>query len=485
MKVLLAIEPGDIGEGRYLTFGRWAICNDKDTDYGPFPFRIAYTSALLERDVPGIELEVIDPFIGRMTTSEFRDRVVGFRPDVMIMQVSPILWKQVMDLLASIKKDMDVWIVLCGNYPSSEPTRCLEESSAADVVMIGEFMETARDLIRAKIAARADLSGIPGIAWRRNSGEVVKTGRRPLMDIKSLPWPDRKRIKPEKYRNFTVYHPTYQMLMSMGCPSHCIYCVDRHVMYGCGDYRFRDPRDIVDEMQFLRDEMGARQVWFDDDSATAEPDMTLAFCAEKQKRMPDFPYGVMGDLMYSNDEVLRQLGRSKCIAFAFGVESMHPQILKNIGKPLDAEKVLHGVRELRRHGIISHATFSFGHPGETVETMETTFDFAKRLGADNAQFSIVTPYPGTPFYRQAEKQGWLIEKDMSKYFGNLNAVVSYPQLSNKQIEAAVVRFNAEWETIAARNRFRLALRHPLWAVAKVRHEGLRQALRLLLKATGL
>jgi radical SAM superfamily enzyme YgiQ (UPF0313 family) len=190
----------------------------------------------------------------------------------------------------------------------------------------------------------------------------------------------------------------------------------------------------------------------------------------------------MGDLIFSDEEIIKNLKKAGCIGYAFGVESTDSIVLKNINKPIKPEKIKEGVRLLKKYGIISHATFSFGHPGETRDSMRRTFEFAKTLGCDNAQFSIATPYPGTPFYKTALENNWLAEKDITKYYGNQKCVVSYPDLSKEEIENAVISFNREWEHIGARNRLRLGLRHPVMGIEKLRHEGLRGLLFWIKKA---
>ena len=66
--------------------------------------------------------------------------------------------------------------------------------------------------------------------------------------------------------------------------------------------------------------------------------------------------------------------------------------------------------------------------------MLKTLDFALRLGTDSAQFSIATPFPGTPFFKMAEKNGWLITDDLTMYDGANHCVVNYPWLLHDEIE---------------------------------------------------
>ena len=65
------------------------------------------------------------------------------------------------------------------------------------------------------------------------------------------------------------------------------------------------------------------------------------------------------------------------------------------------------VRIAKDCGIRVLASFILGYPGERHEDMDATIRFALRLDPDYAQFTILTPYPGTPIFRE------LKEKDFS------------------------------------------------------------------------
>ena len=59
--------------------------------------------------------------------------------------------------------------------------------------------------------------------------------------------------------------------------------------------------------------------------------------------------------------------------------------------------------------------FIIGLPGETEETMERTIQFACELDPLIANFSMMTPYPGTKVYEIAKRQGRLLLDDWEDY----------------------------------------------------------------------
>jgi radical SAM superfamily enzyme YgiQ (UPF0313 family) len=110
------------------------------------------------------------------------------------------------------------------------------------------------------------------------------------------------------------------------------------------------------------------------------------------------------------------------------------------------EKVEKAVEWCRELGIKIHLTFTFGLPGETIQTIEKTIEFAKRLNPDTIQFSITTPLPGTKYFKELKSTGNLLSTDWERYDGGAFTVIRTDTLSQAQLEASVSKANCEfWE----------------------------------------
>jgi len=138
-------------------------------------------------------------------------------------------------------------------------------------------------------------------------------------------------------------------------------------------------------------------------------------------------------------ETLKKMKEAGCISVKFGVESADKRILKNIRKAFTPEDARRMVRDCKKLGIYTHATYMFGLPGETETSIEKTVEFFVKLKTDTAQFSAATPYPGTDFYKMCKENGWLVTDDWTKYDGSDSSVVSYPQCSKEMIEEAITK----------------------------------------------
>jgi radical SAM superfamily enzyme YgiQ (UPF0313 family) len=92
-------------------------------------------------------------------------------------------------------------------------------------------------------------------------------------------------------------------------------------------------------------------------------------------------------------------------------------------------------RDCHALGIAIHGTFILGLPGETLETMRETREFAKRINPHTVQISLAAPYPGTFLYNQALQNGWLdvANAELIDDNGIQIAPLHYPHLSHKEI----------------------------------------------------
>ena len=78
-------------------------------------------------------------------------------------------------------------------------------------------------------------------------------------------------------------------------------------------------------------------------------------------------------------------------------------------------QVTEAFKNARKAGIETLGYFMFGCPGETRSQMQETLEFALELKPDYAHFAILTPFPGTPLYHEALKQGWFDEDYWQAY----------------------------------------------------------------------
>jgi len=102
-----------------------------------------------------------------------------------------------------------------------------------------------------------------------------------------------------------------------------------------------------------------------------------------------------------------------------------------------ARKLVKNCKEL---GIAIHGDYIIGLPGETLESIERTIDFAKELDTETIQVSIAHAYPGTEFYDYAANHNFLAAEAQADTAGHQLPHLGYPGLGREEMMAAVNRF---------------------------------------------
>lgn len=372
---------------------RWSFSTDlprghRKDHYQPYPFNLGYLSSWFKGRLQ--EVYPLDACAQDLTDEEFRETVHKIDPDLLIIEVPTVSFPPTMRVLREVHREVDCSISLMGAHTVARPQDVPDFASVYQYPYVEDL-------------------------WR-------------------FPHPDREGFPIEMYHDFEFYKPTAQMLTSRGCPSNCSFCLQRHVLYGSPEYKRRSAKSVVDEMILCKEKHRARQIYFDDDTMTIVRDHVESICKEILARELEIPWTCMGDVTLK-PETLRLMGKAGCIGVKFGVEAVNPKTLKRVGKHfLKVDKVQNFVKYCRDLGIWSHATYMIGLPHDKREDIKQTLKFAVELGSDSVQFSIATPFPGTPFFKQCEENGWLTTKDWARYDGARYAVVNYPWLRSHEIE---------------------------------------------------
>jgi radical SAM superfamily enzyme YgiQ (UPF0313 family) len=344
----------------------------------------------------------------------------------------------------------DVPIVLGGGIASSMP-EFMVRRMPIDVVVQEEGEVTFSEVLH-RLEARASVEGVRGTAYRHGvrHGEwtVRDNGLRPSLGsreqgLDSVPWPLRSKwAEDEIYKVNPVGHLNWKtkwldgasvapgqysvsMIASRGCPyasRACDYC---YAAYLGKTYRLRSPREVVDEMEFLKRRYDAAYIHFLDDLLMTDYRWALEFFEELRERRRRTGFEVLwGGTCRTNivaDDVIRarREGRPHMLEQGFevgmrqagyGVESASPTILKNIDKSGQTlEKMEIAITETQRVLGYADCSFMIASPGETADTVRETVDFCKKVGLRPEVFFFTTAYPGTSFWDLAQEKG-LIQK---------------------------------------------------------------------------
>lgn len=393
------------------------------------PIFLATASALLRQK--GLPVKLLDAAASRYSADDIFDLIRKENIVAVVIEVSTPSIKQDALLADSLKEKFGLQIVFVGAHVSALPEETLR-NYPVDVVCIGEYEQTLLDLCQTWLSGSMCLEQIEGIAFLKGE-EMVITRARELVDLDSLPFPDYKQLPLSKYYDPIVRRrPCLPLRASRGCPYQCIFCVAPHVFYS-HRVRYRSPEKVVNDIKQLI-ELGAREIFIDDDTFTVNKKWVINICRELVDRHIKIDWSCFARYDNIDDEILEALKKSNCYMLRFGIESGSQKILDDCRKGLTVKQIKEASALVKKKGMRTHVTVMFGLPGETKETMMLTLNLVKELDPDYAQFTIATPYPGTRYYQLMKEQGRLISDDWSDYDGSCRSVVRLDGLDNIELD---------------------------------------------------
>lgn len=425
---------------------RWPHFENDGCPYMPFPFFLAYATALLKKN--GIETKLVDGIAERISDDAFLARVKDFAPDLVLYEISSASLTVDLKIIAATRALLPkARIVVAGPHFGISEASFLDQHPDIDVALVGEYEFNLLSLVNC-LKSGGDVSGVPGIIFRDASGRAVKSARTFMQkDLDAFPWPAREDLPMMNYWDNPggIPTPSLQIIASRGCPFQCIFCTWPQLMYGGNTYRTRSPKDVVDEIESCMKTYGFKSFYFDDDTFNVGKPRILELAREIKDRGLNLPWAIMARADQMDREMLVALRQAGLAGLKYGVESGSQDLLKSACKGLDLEKVKDTVRITRELGIRYHLTFMIGLPGETWDTVNQTIALMKELDPDSMQLSIATPFPGSRFHKLLEEKGFLVSRDLDDYDGYHQAVVRTEALSAEDLVKAHHLAEKEWQ----------------------------------------
>ncbi len=291
--------------------------------------------------------------------------------------------------------------VLGGIHPSMCPDEAAEH---ADAVVLGEADRLWPDLVQ-------DFSN-GKMKTRYHDPEPV--------DLAKIALPRRDLLDPKGYVIFNSVQTT------RGCPFNCNFC-SVTTMSGV-KYRFRPVEKVIEEVRTL----DSRFIYFVDDNIIGVPrrakELFTAF------RPLNLKWASQVTINFSRDQGLMRLAReSGCYGVFIGFETFSNKSIRDAGKGVNRpNEYLRDIRRIHQAGIKVWGSFIFGFDDDGLDVFRETLDFIEKSEMEFAQFSLLTPLPGTALFSKLEGEQRIVHRDWSKY--DLGSIVfDHPLLSAKRL----------------------------------------------------
>jgi len=362
------------------------------------------------------DVHFIDAMTDHVDDAALEARIRELKPDIVgTTAITPSIYKAEETLKIAKKVSPAIITMLGGVHATFMFKQVLTEAPWIDVIVRGEGEEILLELVRAIDDGRWPLARheIEGLAFL-DGADIIATKAAPTVK-------DLEKIKPDwgilewgKY----IYIPLGKRVaipnMARGCPFTCSFCSQWKFWR---DYRIRDPKAVVDEIETLVNDHDVGFFILADEEPTINRKKFIAFCEELIARgLPDkIQWGIntrVTDIL-RDEEYLALYRRAGLVHVSLGTEAAAQLKLDLFNKETTVEQNKKAIRLLREADILVEAQFIVGLENETAETLEETYRMAMDWKPDLANWSMYTPWP---FSNLFEELGDKVEiHDFDKY----------------------------------------------------------------------
>lgn len=364
------------------------------------PAWVAYLAGALKA-AGYADLRFIDAMTNDLSEEQVRAILAEENPDIIgATAITPSIYKA--ERLLEIAKEMhpEAVTVLGGIHATFMYQQVLTEAPWIDAIVRGEGEEIMVDLVRTIDERRwpADRSKIDGIAYR-DGERIIATKAAPTVKNLDAISPDWGVLEWEKY----IYIPMGRRVaipnMARGCPFTCSFCSQWKFWR---DYRIRDPRKVVDEIETLIRDHDVGFFILADEEPTINKKKFMAFCQELIRRDVKILWGIntrVTDILRDEKE-LAFYRKAGLIHVSLGTEAAAQLQLDRFHKETTVAQNKRAIQLLRDAGIVVEAQFIVGLENETAETLEETYQMARDWSPDLANWSMYTPWPFSDLFQE-------------------------------------------------------------------------------------
>jgi radical SAM superfamily enzyme YgiQ (UPF0313 family) len=221
---------------------------------------------------------------------------------------------------------------------------------------------------------------------------------------------------------------TTSLIATRGCHNRCGFCylaTEGLTM----PYQVRDVEQVVAE---FRDD-GQPYAVFIDNNLGSRPDYLRSLCRALRPLEAIWSAAVTIDVT-DDPSLIREMALAGCTGVFVGFESLAGDNLVEANKKTPSPSdYARRVAILHDHGIQVNGSFVLGFDHDRADVFDQTVGWIEAARLECATFHILTPYPGTPLFKQMELEGRLLHKDWRLY-DTAHAVYRPRHMSPEKLE---------------------------------------------------
>ena len=376
------------------------------------------------------DVHFVDAMTNDLSDEQIAARLAELAPDVVgTTAITPSIYAAERILEIAQETCPEAVRVLGGVHATFMYKQVLSEAPWVDVIVRGEGEEIFQELVTAIAEGQWPYArhAIAGLAFR-DGDEIVATRAAPTVKNLDGIKPEWGILEWEKYTYVPLGVRVAIPNMARGCPFTCSFCSQWKFWR---DYRIRDPKKVVDEIEELVEKYDVGFFILADEEPTINRKKFVAFCEELIARgLPDkVKWGIntrVTDIL-RDEELLPLYRKAGLVHVSLGTEAAAQLRLDQFNKETKIDDNRRAIELLKKADIFIEAQFIVGLENETAETLEETYQMARDWDPDLANWSMYTPWPFSTLFQDLGDKVEVF--DFSKY--NFVTPIMKPQAMDR------------------------------------------------------
>ena len=338
-----------------------------------------------------------------------------------------------------IKNNFDLYIVpssiVCHETEILHIKKLIEKNK--EVIVIGPFA-TSNPENYVKAGAKV-VKGEPEMFFHNFKMSVEEIKKLPqvisnfqVFDINKLSMPGWETIfrlyKPKM--KFLGRGPAINIIASRGCPYSCFYYCCYPLQQG-RKLRLRNPDKVLEEMIYFNKKLKVNNFIFRDPVFSINRKHTIELCKKIINSNYKFNICIETHLKNIDEELGILLNKAGIKLIYAGIETINENVKTESHRASEEnQKQIDKIKYLEKIGIKVKAMYILGMPSDTIESYKQTVNYAKKINSSYAQFSVFTPYPGTPAFNSYKDK---ITVDKYEDFTQWQLIFKHENFSPKDV----------------------------------------------------
>ncbi len=342
----------------------------------------------------GCDVEFVDMDVKQQKPKSIETKIKICQPELIIIPFDYHIPLHTSKSILGINKIIKIAkrngskVVVGGKTPKHYPDLFLK--SGANVIINGEMEFPLQRLIKSNWSIK-NLAQIQGISYLEEKNVKTNVPQTKKIDLDSLPIPNRSLI------DIYSYIDVRTILSSRGCIGKCSFCATPNFW---GRWRARNPKKVVDEIEFLVKKYGSKKILFLDDNATVDKKRMLAISQEIIRRKIKVALGCAGTISNYNKKTIKLMHKAGFRWIHYGIESGSPKVLDMCAKGITLKQIKKAIKETKEIGLRVRTSWIFDLPGTDEKGLQETINLILETKPDEVRVQYLALRVGTELYNK-------------------------------------------------------------------------------------